>query len=145
MTRREADLGKRRRYADDRGFVGWVPSLTTPPSSPGWSHVHSLLGAAYHERFGFPCQNLYGSCASRPIDGAYPGASVIAVVLMRAYRIGHGVEIAKTEFRRVGHRPCTEKPWRSRQRPAWWEANICGAWVLTAFGFSPLPWWAEHR
>jgi hypothetical protein len=66
MTQREADLGKRRRYADDRGFVGWVPSLTTPPSSPGWSHVHSLLGAAYHERFGFPCQNLYGSCASRP-------------------------------------------------------------------------------
>jgi hypothetical protein len=49
MTQREADLGKRRRYADDRRFVAWVPSLTSPPA---FMPAPDLVGGKHLWRMG---------------------------------------------------------------------------------------------
>jgi hypothetical protein len=108
MTWREADLGKwtslRRRCLpiavdirqevgharaanpllkgnpqQPRVLVAWVPSITSPPSGPGG--LVSKVGTAYCGRLLFPYQDVDGSCAPRPMAGAYREGPLSARIL----------------------------------------------------------------
>jgi hypothetical protein len=62
-----------------RSRLGRVGSVAHEPSiEPRWCHVISKVGTAHLERFGFPDQYVDGSCAPRPMAGAYREGSLSA-------------------------------------------------------------------